>query len=376
MRSRLPTPGQARPLHDDSGPGPWRPCSFVSFASRVTRCRAGVVLPSVACALTLVVLAAADASAQQPLATRPAAPLQKPVEVRLAMSSAASARFSEPRFRRLLGIELQSIGVLAPGLAGPMGDQVAYVWIDLPQATSVAMEVRVGSAPVARRAIDLSGLGRDVGTRIVAIAVAEMLRGQAHPYRIRRPAPSKAGSAEAGDLGWRAAPMLSWTGGFGAALLPSNAIVLAGSSIGLAFRADRVGQFLHVRSMGGSAGDAGVVRWFETGLGVDYRIGLGASWRLSLGAMAGASAVHLGSVRALDSIPAQRDSWSARAGGTIAVDMRVSEAAWLGLNLEPAVVLRPIPFENATGQSGSLRGFWIGLDLALHIDRRAAGRSI
>jgi hypothetical protein len=43
---------------------------------------------------------------------------------------------------------------------------------------------------------------------------------------------------------------------------------------------------------------------------------------------------------------------------------------WLGLTLEPGAVLRPAPYEDASGAPGEVKGAWIGLGLALSVEGR------
>jgi hypothetical protein len=296
---------------------------------------------------------------------------QRWTEVRLAMSPAAAARFSEPRYRRLLNIELQDTGVVATALGGPMGDQVAYVWIDLPQPNVAVMEVRVGGGPIVRRTIDLSGLGKDVGARFVAIAVAEMVHAQ--PGRGRKPPASKSPSPEQLALAARSLPTVVWTGG-ASGVVVSDGTLLGGSTVSLAFRNERWSQRMFARWVGGG-GNGSTTGWLEAGLGADFRLWATGSWRIGLGGVASGAAVHLGAVRGVDAVRGVQDSWSARAGAMAAIEARVGEGMWVGLALEPAAILRPVSFEHLDGAQGKLHGLWIGLDLALHFERRTVAGS-
>src|SRR6185436_16046021 len=78
------------------------------------------------------------------------------LELRLSMSPSAAGFLSETRVRRLVEIELDE-GVLAPGTGGPLGDYVAYVWIDRPNAAQIVIEARVGDRPVVRRGVPIGG---------------------------------------------------------------------------------------------------------------------------------------------------------------------------------------------------------------------------
>jgi hypothetical protein len=65
----------------------------------------------------------------------PAPGVERTIEIRLALSDAAASTLGEPRMRRLIEIETDSFAVLAPGAVGPLGDHVAYVWVDQPTAS-------------------------------------------------------------------------------------------------------------------------------------------------------------------------------------------------------------------------------------------------
>jgi hypothetical protein len=324
---------------------------------------------------------AASAPAPAPVVTPAPSPTPAPtsaqptgVEVRLSLSKAAADAFSERRFRNKLAIELQSIGTLASGTGGPIGDDVALVWVDVPRAGQALIHVRAGPSPVARRAIDLGGLASDVAGRVVAIAIVEMLlspgasRASARPRRLP---PPRAPTPEQLEAALRAQPALVWTGGAAGAWLPGAGALLAGASAGLALRAEQASEQLTARWLGGR-GDAGTLGWLEVGVGLDYRIWVANGTRLALGAAAAASAVHLGGARAVDGIAGQHDSWSARAGARLGLEARLGPSAWLGLTLEPGAILRPVPYETPAAGAATVSGPFLGVALELAIERRLA----
>jgi hypothetical protein len=106
------------------------------------------------------------------------------------LSVPAAESLSEQSVRRLLELELGERAVLAPGTSGPLGEHVAYVWIDLPSPSKVIIEVRVGDKSVTRRELGIAGLAWDVAARIVAITTSEMVRAQMRPARVVRRPPS------------------------------------------------------------------------------------------------------------------------------------------------------------------------------------------
>jgi hypothetical protein len=284
------------------------------------------------------------------------------------MSVAASEQLGSIRVRRLLDIELEDSAALAPGVTGPLGDQVAHVWIDLPDPSRVVVQVRMGDRPVARREVPIGGLTFDVAARLVAISVSEMVRAQARPRAApKRPAPPKGPTPEEIEISARSAPAVTLGSAFGVAALPGSDGLLVGPSIALGFRSFGASERVFCRWLGGSA-DPGTMRWFEVGLAADYRIWLGPSWRLALGASASLSWLHFAQVRATDEILGEQDSWSARAGAALALEARIARTAWVALGAEPGVILRAAPYEAEDGARDSLGGAWIGADLSLHFE--------
>jgi hypothetical protein len=289
------------------------------------------------------------------------------LEVRLAISAAAARALSEPRVRRLLEIELGDDGVLAPGTAGPLGDHVCYVWIDQLSATQLDVEVRVADRPVATREISIAGVGPDVATRLVAIAAAEMIRAQAQPRPRRPPTPPRPTPAEA-ELALRGRPAVAFAASGYAAALPASAGGLGGPGLGLSFRALGASEELFGRWLQG-AGRFGGLRWLEVGVDAEYRVWLGPRFRLAAGALASVASVQLADVSAIEGVAGERDAWSARAGATVGAELRLARSLWLGLAVEPAVLLRPVRYADAAGANGSLGGAWLGLALSLRLDR-------
>lgn len=307
----------------------------------------------------------ARASSPTPGAASPA----RLVEVRLALSGPAVVRLSELRVRRLIEIELEESAVLAPGASGPLGDHVAYVWIDQPTTAQVVIEVKVSDRPIARREIRVAGLAGDVAARLVAIAASEMVRAQIQPIRVaprRSPAPRRP-TAEEIELASRAQPALFLSPGASVAVLPADAAVLAGPSLSLGFRAFGASEALFARWLTGR-GRAGFARFLEVGVAADYRFWLHPSWRLGLGGAAALSSVHLGDARIVGSALPEQDTWSARAGALVTVESRINAWTWFTVGLDPAVILRPVRYEAAQGQ-GAIQGVYLGLTLGLQIER-------
>ncbi|MDI1450604.1 hypothetical protein [Polyangium sp. 6x1] len=327
--------------------------------------------PSAARAEGPVPASSAPASSPPAAAPTPAAPRR--VEVRLSLSrAAAEALGGEPRVRRLLEIELDDTGTLAPGPSGPLGDDVAHVWIDLPSPSEVLIEARLAERAIARRFILIGGLNPDVAARLVAIAANELVRAQARPIRPRKAPAPRAPTPKELELAARRAPAIVWSAAPSFVFLPGSSGTLWGAGASLGFRGASVSERATARWLTGPT-SAGATRWFEVGLAVDYRVYLGSSVRLALGADAALGFLHLNDARAIDGVPGARDAWSGRAGGLLGVDVRAFGPAWLGLHLSPGAILRAARFETAGGLGGAVEGLWLGVDLALQLDHPLAG---
>jgi hypothetical protein len=366
-----------------SQPAPTAPSPLPPTPARPPRLRAAL-----SAALLLLILASPRGAAAQPAgggATgKPAAPTTPvagaaakpapagPVEVRFGLSPAAAENLSETRLRRLLDIELPDSARLSPGAAGPLGEQVAYVWIDRPTPARLEIQVRVAARPVVRREIAISGLTSDVATRLVAIAASEIIRAEVRRLRApRRPPPPRRPSPEEVELASRDLTALSLGAGPYAAVIAGEPSLLAGPGLAVSIRRLRVTEGLFARWLAGPLGD-GALRWLEAGAAVDYHLWAGPSWRFSLGAAAAIASLHLSEVSGVDGLAGEEDTWSARAGAALGVEVNVGGPLWLGLTLEPGAVLRPAPYESASGATGSVEGAWIGLGLALSAEGREA----
>ncbi len=298
------------------------------------------------------------------------APPQRLVEVRLALSSTAVKLLSEPRLRRLLEIELGDAAVLAPAPTGPLGDHVAYVWVDLLGPATLAIEVRVGARSVERREIADAELTGDIAARVTAIAAAEMVRDQMKPVRApkKQPAP-KPPSAEEIEAASRQVDAVSVDARATAAFVPSAGATMFGPSVELGFRRYGIGAHAVASFLTGPT-DFGSARWFEAGLGGGYRQWVTPSLRFAGELFATAAAVRVAGAHVVGESESRFDTWSARAGGTLAIEWRASEPVWLTLGVSPSVVLRP--FDVTTGGVRTpFEGFFLGATIGVLFEQRA-----
>lgn len=295
------------------------------------------------------------------------------IEVRLALSDAAAALLIPRKFRRYLSIELDDAGHVAAQGDGPLNDHVAYVWIDLPHPGRVRIQTRVGRRAVATRSFALrDGLRADVAARIVAIATSEMVRTQAQPLRVRKPKPPKPPTPEQVELATRDNPAVLLAGKASGAWLPSTDAVLGGSTLELSFRMARTRQHLSASWLAGPS-DAGAIRWMEAGLGVDRTWWISDTWRFDTGVGAYASLLRVGDATSVDGARSGRDTWSTRAAGRIQVERSLGDPVWIGLALEPGLILRPAPYTLKDGSSDKVDGLFLGLSFSLQLEQRYRG---
>ena len=318
---------------------------------------------SAAAVLVALLCLAAPVRAQS--SDKPAA-----IEVRLALSEPASVLLVPPRFRRYLSIELDDAGDVDPDSGGPLHDRVAYVWIDLPSPGQVRIQTRMGRHPIATRTFSLrEGLRADVAARLVAIATSEMVRAQARPSRTRKPKRPKPPTSEQIELATRDNPAVLFAGGASGAWLPSAGALLGGSELDLSYRLGGVRQHLLASWLGGSS-DGGPMQWMDVGLGLDHGWWTSAHWRIAFGATARAGLVRMRDVVSVDGEQGERETWSSRASGRLQVQRLLSGPTWLGLSLEPGVILRSSSYLTNAGDEGELKGFFLGLGLSLELEQR------
>jgi hypothetical protein len=286
--------------------------------------------------------------------------------VRLGVSRQAATTLLESRVRRLLAFELDGEATLAPGNAGPLGDNVAWVWVDMPSPSSAVVEVRVAEHTVARREIAVEGLVPDVAARLIAIAAAETIRDQTRPARPRKPLAPKAPSPDEqpAALG---GPAVAFGAALDGAWLPGSSGGVVGPALSLSLRQGPAGLRIFGSYLGGSIGE-GRLRWLEAGLAGEYRAALGPRTRLVLGAAASAAAVHLADASSVDGVAGTSDTWSARGSGVLGLELRYAGPNWIGLALEPGAILRPAPFTTVSGARGMVEGAFLGLTLSASIE--------
>ncbi len=319
------------------------------------------------CAVLVACLLAAcpfDASAQH--ATKRHTPF---IEVRLSLSSSATELLTVKQLRRFLSIELNNTGHVAAQSKGPLADHVGYVWIDLPQPDRVLIQARVGARQVATRSFPIrEGMRPDVVARLVAIATSEMVRTQARPRKVRRRRPPKPPTPVQIEVRTRNNPALLWTATGRSAWVPSACAWLGGSGWELSFRTVGWRQGISANWLVGTS-DAGPMRWIDGGLSVDRSLWLSRTWRFDLGVGAYAATFFLRDATSVGNSDGERDSWTARVSGRLKAERSVGRSAWLGLSVDPGVLLPSRTYVSTSGRS-DIRGVFLGLNLSLTLEHR------
>lgn len=271
--------------------------------------------------------------------------------------------------RRLLDLELDEKVKLAPGTTGPLGDHVAYVWLDLTPASRVSVELRVGDKPVVRREVGTSGISWDVAARIVAITTSEMLRAQMRPVRpVKKPPPPKGPTPEELDIARQKRDALVLNAHLSSVFIPGGSAFALGPGLSVGLR--RLGFSEHVSASWLTGPTSfGSMRVLDIGLGVDYRIRLSRSWRASFGTSASMALAYLSGVRSVDGIADAQNTWTSRAALDLGIETRLSNSAWLGFLVQPGMLLRAIPYRSDLADPGqSLSGAWLGARISLQTE--------
>jgi hypothetical protein len=110
------------------------------------------------------------------------------------------------------------------------------------------------------------------------------------------------------------------------------------------------------------------VRWLEVSVTPEHAFPVARGLDLAVGATAAAAAVHFTEVRAVDAIPTELDTWSARAAGRLMVEPHLGRFARLSAGPEVGAVLRRMTVVDSSGEAQRVGGLWIGVSVALAID--------
>ena len=293
------------------------------------------------------------------------APQQAPehTRVRVALSEEAIKRLKARRLRRLLAIELDDIATIDPRPIGPLGRDLIRVWIELPTERRALIEVRGGGRSLARRTLVIAEFEGDVAARVVAIAVAQMVRVQWRAELRARAAPKTDGHSDATERPPESAFTLA--GGMVGLWLPGSAPeALLGPELSLSHHGQLTGQALYGRWLAG-AGGGRHARWFELGAAIDLTLAITPSWRARLGARAGGVVLALPEADAVTAAVASPTDWTVRGGGQLGIKAAPQPSTWIALAVEPGATLRSLDVVDRTGTQTELGGFALGVSLSV-----------
>jgi hypothetical protein len=101
------------------------------------------------------------------------------------------------------------------------------------------------------------------------------------------------------------------------------------------------------------------------GFGPAYRLGLSRQLDLDVGVQAAALLLQAPRARALDGVPDQNSSWTARLTGAARLELRLSRQLRLALGAEAGGLARSMHYVDAAGAPQHLHGGWWGVSLGV-----------
>ncbi|HEU5073969.1 MAG TPA: hypothetical protein VFU02_07345 [Polyangiaceae bacterium] len=154
----------------------------------------------------------------------------------------------------------------------------------------------------------------------------------------------------------------------GAAWLPDAEAWLAGPRLGLQLNHPHRGrvEWSAAWLFGTAHGfpDVRGIEWLEVRAAPQLRFD---AQSLAAGVEVAAATVALAGPVSVDTIPNQRQTWSARAGFHLEFQPRIAEQLRLNVAAEAAYLLRNIPLRTETGDE-RIRGAWFGLNVGVVIE--------
>ena len=117
--------------------------------------------------------------------------------------------------------------------------------------------------------------------------------------------------------------------------------------------------------LAGSAPARANSEWLELSVAPMRRVSLLESLDLDLGVSVAAAWLRLAKVRAVDAIPDQSETWSARAAVVARLEPRLSRRVRLSFGSEVGLVLRDARYQPLSENAQRLGGLWLGLGLGV-----------
>jgi hypothetical protein len=268
----------------------------------------------------------------------------------------------------LIALELSDVQVPADSAGAPpalfyrvLGDARGFVELELWERGTLHGSRRV---PIAER-------GGNLFARRVALAAAELARSLRQQRQARRRIEARQLARERAERLARLNRTLEGPSALGTSIGGGRGRDFTWVGSGL-----RLEQTLHRATRL----DLGA-RWFaidvddarlrlvglELGLGPSQRVRLAPGLDLDLSASLWASVVHAGSAYAVDAIPGQNETWTARAELALRLEPRLARWARASLGVQAGQLLRGVPTTLERGERLDLAGPYAGIELGLVI---------
>jgi hypothetical protein len=143
-------------------------------------------------------------------------------------------------------------------------------------------------------------------------------------------------------------------------------LALVGPSLTAELHAYHAARFDVSTSLGfGSVAKGTAAESFALAFGPARRVVLSPRWDLDFGLQAEAAVLSLPSVRSVDDIAGEHQTWSARVEARARLEPRLSRGVRLALGLGGGTLLRDIPLVLVSGESRRVRGAYVSGEISL-----------
>ena len=284
------------------------------------------------------------------------------------ISDSAETLLDARATRRLVALELADIDVPTQGAnkraAVPLFFRVVQVSSDL------RVELWERGEYHGARVVSGTNAAGQLGARRVALAAAELARRlqkkrQVQAERERAAEAARAALAAAEERRALDGPLALRTS-FELASIGDLSSVLAGPRLlGQWAFAKRTRIDAGFAGLAGSAPASANAEWLELFVAPMHRVSLAETLDLDLGLGIAAAWLRLAKVRAVDAIPDQSETWSARAALIARLEPRLSRQTRLSLGAEAGLLLRKVPYRALDQNDERLRGLWLGLSVGV-----------
>jgi hypothetical protein len=270
--------------------------------------------------------------------------------------------------RRLVQLELSEIHV--PPASGNKRTRAPLFFRVVQVDQDVRVELWERGEYHGARVVSGSNAAGQLGARRVALAAAELARRLQRKRQVqaeRERVAELARAAEAARLARRALDgPLALRSSFELASIGGLAATLAGPRLlGQWTFAGRARIEAGFAWLAGSAPAAAKSEWLELSVAPMQRVSLAETLDLDLGLTVAAAWLRLASVRGVDDIQNQNETWSARAAAVVRIEPRLSRQLRLSLGADAGLLLREVRFQSLAGSAERLHGAWLGLGIGV-----------